>query len=773
MLKQIVIYILILLVSNIVLAQNSNIPKDRILSDEELLFTLTANNSNLENVYGFRDKNDIDESLKALAYYFKEKLSEKYLFNWKVFDKKFKEYYKLYRTEIDNHSRRANEQMSEFPSSAKWMLPMLDNNGVEVTAYRLRHLARQHKSVDIALDYFAKDKQSSHLDYFINQVKSLNHAFTNNEYDDAGNGIYESFRCGYRVINWLFVHNAFLSSDKYEWKDQILLIKTLLHHGAQLYKRTAKFSSGNHHTKGLVALFFISVLFEEFNETDLWREQALNGIKLHLQKEVNADGFQFERSIHYHKGDIDNYFLVYQLAKINKIILPEEFVRKFLLMFDALMKLSQPDHRVPVLQDDTDEPWAEFNTIDRVMLMGYIITNNSSYLRFTDQDIPSDLFWIIDSKDFNVSSEDQNEILTTSTELEYTGYYIMRNGGNKKNLHMVISAGKSDIKPDHQHGDMLGVTAFGFGNQLLPNYQVRYFLPDYEFFKNSWVKNVAIVDSIPQGRTWIPNTGGSGFGKWGSLPNPKTLSWSINDDYDYYAGTHDGYESNGVNYTREILFIKDGFWIVRDNFITDTFHSYQQIWQGNYDRLNNNHFRSAFSNGSGLEILQIKEADFKVSSLQFRGKSCAYFSKNDQKEFSFLTLLYPYRHFDLRIESDSNKTISLYGWEFQRGGQIQLSSDLILNTQSSAITQKKEKTFILIECSDFKLNDLQIKSSNPVTLYLRVEDEKLFITMLTPYNQSLSFNKQQEVMKENEIKSKTLEKIELKPAETFIISILK
>lgn len=89
---------------------------------------------------------------------------------------------------------------------------------------------------------------------------------------------------------------------------------------------------------------------------------------------------------------------------------------------------------------------------------------------------------------------------------------------------------------------------------------------DFRFWKNSWVKNVALVDSIPQGQGWTPNRGGSGFGKWAMLPQPEVIEWKTSDQYDYFLGSHNGYESLGVNYFREVLFIKEGFWIIRDHF---------------------------------------------------------------------------------------------------------------------------------------------------------------------------------------------------------------
>ena len=87
-----------------------------------------------------------------------------------------------------------------------------------------------------------------------------------------------------------------------------------------------------------------------------------------------------------------------------------------------------------------------------------------------------------------------------SVSFPTTGYYISRNGWDIHNNMMIISAGLDAFKPDHQHGDMLGIQAMANGKVVLPNYQVRYSLKDYGFFKNSMVKNIALVDGELQGK---------------------------------------------------------------------------------------------------------------------------------------------------------------------------------------------------------------------------------------------------------------------------------
>ncbi len=484
----------------------------------------------------------------------------------------------------------------------------------------------------------------------------LNKALEEKKYDDAGNGVYESFRAGYRMFNWLFAHNLFLSSKEYSFRDQIVLLKTFLQTGAQLNLRTKKFSFGNHHTKGLSSLFQISILFPEIKGTDQWLNHSVEQLQQHLQKEVNSDGFQFERSVHYHTGDIDNYFYVYQLARINKLKLPDEFISKLKSMFEALIKIAQPDGTLPVLQDDTDEPWSEFNNMKSVMTLGAILFNDKTFRYFSSDDIPEDKYWLIKPEDAKIIYDEKGILPDIgAASLDETGYYVMRNGWLEDSEYMILSAGLSNEKPDHQHGDMLGVEAYANGNEILPNYQVRYFLSDLNFFKNSWTKNVALVDSIPQGRYWKPNEGGTGFGKWLFLPKPKTILWRTEKHFDYFSGTHNGYDSLGVKYFREMFFIKSGFWIVRDFFQSTGEHNYQQVWQGHYSKEeNNSHLISTFRNGSGMDIVQLEKNPPKVYYGSFRGKGNAVFETKHSGDFIYMTLLFPFKDFGGRLELNEN-----------------------------------------------------------------------------------------------------------------------
>ena len=62
-------------------------------------------------------------------------------------------------------------------------------------------------------------------------------------------------------------------------------------------------------------------------------------------------------------SDINNYYFVYQLAKINNIEVDKAWEEKLKNLFTTLVKVAYPDKSAPVLQDDTEIPWAEKNDI--------------------------------------------------------------------------------------------------------------------------------------------------------------------------------------------------------------------------------------------------------------------------------------------------------------------------------------------------------------------------------------------------------------------------
>lgn len=679
------------------------IPADKVVPIDKLGTYLTN-----EARTGF--ENGDPDNVKDLAKFFRVQFASRYFYDWNTVEERLEIYNTVYRPQ-SGHRSRALDHMGKYNDSTQWVLPFNYLNGDPVNAYALRHLARSHKMVDIAFLYFMDSRDPKYIRYFTNQMRSLNAALELGEYEkiEDGNGVYEVFRSGYRILNWLRIHNMFLGEEAYSDEDQLLTIATMLQHAQHLYERNANFRSGNHQTRGMSALAMLGILFRDFQGAEDWYNLAMQRLEEHLDKEINDDGFQFERSVHYHISDIGNYFYVYQLAKINGIKVSETWEARLKSLFTTLTKIAYPDKTAPVLQDDTDRPWAEYNEIGKVMSLGYLLFDNPEFGYFAEATVEPNMYWFISAEQFeSLANIKASKPQYRSLSFDDTGYYIMRQGWNLKNRMLVITAGLDDKKPDHQHGDMLGLQAYANGHVLLPNYQVRYSLPDYEFFKNSMVKNVALVDDMMQGRKYRGNKGGSGFGKFGYLPNPKTILWNPKKGREWYIGSHDGFEEAGVSYSRQVFSVDNDFWIIKDNFNAESGHDFKQVWQGHYSvDANPDLIRSTFNDGSGLDIFQMVSPD-KIEQDGTRGKGWTVITKEDQAHFSFITILYPFSNYTQSLEPGT-KDFSIRGWILDNPG-IDVKGE---NLRSIS----KEGKHYLFNCEEIKVSDQGFRFDKPVDLY--------------------------------------------------------
>ncbi|NOU59726.1 heparinase II/III family protein [Marinifilum caeruleilacunae] len=699
-------------------AQESKVPYDRILGNDEIIELLDVDaDAKLRRIQSDYQSGRKEKALQALTEYFKEKLSDRYFFSWKNFGQRFEMYNKMYSGRKEYHQKKAKQHLDLYPAKTHWKIPFTNLKGEQVSSYPYRHLTRQHKAGDIAL-LFHYTENESYLHYIPKQAESLNEAFENKQFEtiEDGNGVYEAYRAGNRMYNWLFVHHCLLASEKYSWNEQLTMIKTFLHTGAKLNVHNQKYKEGNHQTRGMSALSMLAILFREFIGVDQWQQTAIARLEEHLEKEIYPDGFQFERSVHYHIDDIDNYFYPYQLAKINGIELNPIWDNRLKGMFNAMLQLAMPNKNLPVLQDDTKDPWAEVNKVGDIMALGSALFGDKNLKYFAGKKIPSKYYWLLSTEQVEkYKTAKASKPKMSSTDLPYTGYYVMRNSWKEQNLYMVISAGLSEEKPDHQHGDMLGVQAYAYGNMLLPNYQVRYYLNDLEEFKNSWTKSVAVVDSVLHGREWKGNKGGSGFGKWGKLPTPKLINWTTTDEMDIFIGSHDGYRDLNVDTYRQVFFIKDGFWIVRDHYKSkEDKHTYQQVWQGHYDAENDIHVRSVFPNGAGLEIIQLGHRPDFLRKKSARGKGRIVFEAENQKNTSFTSLLYPFKDFENRIHANSKyDDLQLAGWHFFSKPERQgIDCNCKTGLSKNGIT-------LLFDCSQLKIQNTEILLSNPSDLLIK------------------------------------------------------
>ncbi|MEX0737307.1 MAG: heparinase II/III family protein [Bacteroidota bacterium] len=698
------------------------VPRHRLVTNQEFFSLLDLHAPQFQRIRSQLLKADSTQALSLLADYFKNRTQPRFFFRQTEFAARLKEFISLYPDEV-RYLKLATEHFQKtYGADVDWRQPGKDLLGREHTPNTVRFLARQWHAEHITLTYFI-ERDRAYLDFLMNHVLDFLSDYEAGRAESGANDVFERFYGGHRARNWLSMHNMLLASDDYTTEDQITLVKAFLLHGARFIDVSKKFNWGNHQLVGLVALYELTTMYPEFPVMQEWNKTATAVLLEHLEKEIPPDGFQIERASHYFKLDIMNYFRVYQLSALNNIPLPKLFHERFRKMFDAIVAVAMPNKLMPVLQDAQARYQPQSNNMaelpepqeNQYMSIGAALFNDPVYKYFGDETLPPSLYWFFDrNAAARYASIPARQPTVGSVGLPDTKYYVMRTGWNAGDRYMIIDGGLAENKPDHTHGGVLGLQLYADREMLLPNYHVRYSDPSYKLLKNSLVKNVALVDTFLQGRWWRDNKARTGFGVWTKLPKPTVKHWISGEKYDYFQGSHDGFDTLGVTYTRHILFVKPDYWLVVDDFDATARHSYQQIWQGEFEIDQKNH-RVLRQGKEGKFVIAYPEGeDLNIIPQQYGDKSSVWVTATKEGRARMVSILAPVRNDEqiptLVIKGDGKS-------EGYRITRTEKSYDSVFFPDGGLVVTRHEsgrlQSFLMVEARTLQAGDFTLSVPSP------------------------------------------------------------
>ncbi|MCU0452714.1 MAG: heparinase II/III family protein [Bacteroidetes bacterium] len=638
---------------------SDSVPRERPVTAAEMFAMLDTTLPALRPVHDALRSADTARAAQLFLDHLRRRSSPRYFFDPADASSRARRYAERYPDDAAFMKSKAESFQRTYGADVDWRVPGQDRRGRPHTPNTVRSLARHLYAENFAILYHVSGDRST-VRFQMDHLRDFLADYEAGKAETGGNDIFERFYAGHRIRNLMMFHQLMLASDALSVDEQMLMVRTWLLHGAKVIEGSRKFSWGNHQLVGLCALFEMTLMYPEFPVMREWNHHVYALILEHLEREVAADGFQFERASHYFKLDILNYFRVFRLAEVNGVEVPAWAENRYRRMFHAILAVLQPDGTMPPLQDaqDTyignqnlDEARSRLrasespNTAELVdpeegpfLGLGAYLFRDAQLKHFGSRDLHPAFTWFLE--------EDAPEVYRalqasppgfTSAALLETGYYVMRGGWTPGSAYMIIDGGRAVEKPDHTHGGVLGLVAYADGSTILPNYRVQYSNPSYPFLKNSWVKNVALVDSLVQGRGWIPNAARTGFGKWAWLPTPTVTEWMSGPDVDMFAATHDGFDTIGVRYRRHVLFLKPYGWVVEDRLTGSAVaRRAQQVWQGSYTTVRPGHLRAKH-----LDIYQALAKGLTVTEGGGFETVSAVFQTRPSKEHRFITALIP------------------------------------------------------------------------------------------------------------------------------------
>ena len=389
-----------------------------------------------------------------------------------------------------------------------------------------------------------------------------------------------SLEVAFRSMSWLWAFYYFKSSTslscdtfKRAWKFLYLSARHL-----ESYLSTY-FSPNTHLTGEALGLFFLGTVLPEFKESKRWRDLGSRILIDQLSTHVRSDGVYFEQSSYYHRYTTDFYLQFLLLSRANNFALPHEVEQSLLLLLDHLMYITRPDGTTPLFGDDDggrlamldDRPANDFRG---TLGVGAVMFDRADY-KFVAGDAAEMSLWLMGAdglKRFDSIAETAPS--ERSKAFPAGGYYVMRDGWSRDSNYLLFDCGPhGSLNCGHAHADALSVDVAAKGASVIVDPGTFTYTGSKElrdWFRSSQAHNTISLDDQSSS---VPN----GAFSWTTRARCSLKTWIAAERYDFVSGEQDGFTRlpNPALVSREILFLKGEYWIIRDALTSSTEHRAQ------------------------------------------------------------------------------------------------------------------------------------------------------------------------------------------------------
>ncbi|HEY4424862.1 MAG TPA: alginate lyase family protein [Pyrinomonadaceae bacterium] len=341
-----------------------------------------------------------------------------------------------------------------------------------------------------------------------------------------------------RAINLLAAFEFF----RYSPQMPVTFFLQLLQQHGNYIQRNLEFSyiaTSNHYLSDVVGLLWLGLLLPELRDAAEWRDFGLDQMLREMDKQVLADGADFEASTGYHRFVTELFLYSFSLCRANNVAIKPRYWSRLQQMLGYIRAYLRPDGFAPLI-GDTDSgqvlPFVRRRADDHAYLL--------DILKLETQPVTSQAF-------------------------PHAGTYIMRDG----DLYLCFSASDAGIngRGSHGHNDVLSIEVSAGGRAIIVDPGTYVYSADlakrHEFRSTAYHSTVQI-DGLEQNTIRVDTP----F-VIGNEAKPRVLEWKTSDDFDKVVAEHYGYP---VTHRRTVTFDKRArVWVIDDEFFGDGEHVYE------------------------------------------------------------------------------------------------------------------------------------------------------------------------------------------------------
>jgi hypothetical protein len=392
-----------------------------------------------------------------------------------------------------------------------------------------------------------------------------------------------SLEVSFRAMSWLWGLHFFRNSEHLVSTLFKKAVKVLYLHGRHIEKFLSRYYSPNTHLTGeALGLFYLGTQFPFLERAKHWRTLGENILLDEITRQLHPDGVYFEQSTWYQRYTVDIFsqFLLLRSRNGGRVLTGKgaELEERLQRAFEFLMHVTMPDGRTPLIGDDDGGRLLPLTTAEPddfrgTLAVGAVLFERPD-LKAISAGASQEVFWLQGPgalEDLSALPYAQPE--KVSANFPDGGYFVMRDGWNDTDNCLIVDCGElGALTGAHGHSDALSIELAIRGKTLLVDSGTFTYHDSAElrnYFRSSSAHNTLTIDGLPSSES------ASAF-NWKSRADASAHDWLSNDRFDFFKGSHAGYErfGDGATHTRSILFIKGDYWIMRDFVQAKGAHEY-------------------------------------------------------------------------------------------------------------------------------------------------------------------------------------------------------
>ena len=156
-----------------------------------------------------------------------------------------------------------------------------------------------------------------------------------------------------RAINLLAAFDTFRHSQQLNSESLSFFLKLLQRHGNYI-RRNLEFSyiaTSNHYLSDVVGLLWPGLMLPELSSAQQWRDFGLGQMASEMDKQVLADGVDFEASTGYHRFITELLLYSFLLCRANNVEIERRYWSKLHQMLVYIRAYLRPDGFAPLIGD--------------------------------------------------------------------------------------------------------------------------------------------------------------------------------------------------------------------------------------------------------------------------------------------------------------------------------------------------------------------------------------------------------------------------------------